>query len=117
MDPDGNWFAPTGEIVDYKYIWPCPTFDDAAYNSIWTNPTVTGTDQALWILGLAVPCAIGFLAFVAGLIHLVGKKRDGQPLTPFWILSLWKKVKGMKGFRGSKELRMKELDSTSHSEV
>ena len=79
MDPHGNWFAPKGELVDYNYLWPCPTFDDAAYNSIWTNPSVTGTDKALWFLGVAMPCAIGFLAFFAGILHLMRRRETDSP--------------------------------------
>ncbi|KAI4259562.1 MAG: hypothetical protein L6R42_004520 [Xanthoria sp. 1 TBL-2021] len=113
MNQFGQWFDVDGKFrPDLAPI----------YRSLIDNPTVSKEDKAWWVLGLMFPYAISGALLVALLWgYRRVQKRNGLPLTPLWVLGLWKKMKERKGFRGAKEgreIRMENLNGgAGRSEV
>lgn len=113
MNQLGQWFDVDGKFRPDL----APT-----YLSLLENPTVSKEDKAWWVLGLMFPPVIGGAVLLTLFWYYLGvKRRDGLPLTPLWVLGLWKKMKERKGFRGAKEgreIRMEDLNGgAGRSEV
>ncbi|KAL8765329.1 MAG: hypothetical protein Q9209_007555 [Squamulea sp. 1 TL-2023] len=118
MDPNGNWFGSDGTFLkDFAYSGQCAGFD-TGLKGLGSISTMTGAEEAFYFMGIFFTSFLGSGALIGGILYLIWKKRNGQRLTPLWMLSLLSKLKERKGLRGDAEgrqIRMGDLNGTSGS--